>query len=123
MILVDTVIWADHIVRPETSLVKLLIAGEIAIHPFVIGELALGNLRDRRVLSVLARLPSAPVAFESEVLMFIERHELHGSGIGYVDAHLLVAARLGDGALLWTRDRRLQAAALKLGVSYEARPS
>jgi predicted nucleic acid-binding protein len=88
VILVDTAVWADHIVRPETSLMKLLDAGEIAIHPFVIGELALGNLRDRRVLSVLARLPSAPVAFESEVLMFIERHALHGSGIGYVDAHL-----------------------------------
>lgn len=118
MILVDTAIWADHIVRPLPDLENLLRAGEIVIHPFVIGELALGNLRDRTVLSILAKLPHAVVAFEREMLPFIERHRLASSGIGYVDAHLLMSVRLTEAVKLWTRDRRLHAQAERLGVAY-----
>ncbi len=120
MILVDTVIWADHIARPEPSLARLLREGQVATHPFVIGEMSLGNLRDRRLLGDMARPPHVRLAFDAEVLSFIERHALHGSGIGYVDAHLIVATRLSDGAALWTRDRRLHVVARRLGVAYDA---
>ncbi len=89
------------------------------MHPFVLGELALGNLRDRRVLNDLADLPRVELAFPDEVLSFVERHGLPGSGIGYVDAHLLVAARLTAVTALWTRDRRLYTVAQRLGVAFE----
>lgn len=118
MILVDTMIWADHIARPDPLLFRLLNEDRIAMHPFVIGELALGNLRDLSILGALDELPKTPTAFDVEVLDFIERHELPGSGLGYVDAHLLVSARLGDDVRLWTRDRRLDAAARRLGVAH-----
>lgn len=118
MILVDTAVWADHIARPVPVLADLLRHGEVSIHPFVLGELALGNLRDRTVLQNLAQLPQVEIAFPNEVLSFVERHGLPGSGIGYVDAHLLVAARLTQDTALWTRDRRLQAAASRLGVAF-----
>jgi predicted nucleic acid-binding protein len=119
VILVDTMIWADHIVRPDPRLTWLLAEGRVLTHPFVVGELALGNLRDRAVLRAFDQLPRASTAFDGEVLDFIERHSLGGSGIGYVDAHLLVAARLTPDTRIWTRDRRLGAAAARLGVSAE----
>lgn len=118
MILVDTMIWADHVVRPDLRLAWLLQEDQVLLHPFVVGELALGNLRDRNVLQLLAKLPSATLAFEPEVLAFIERHGLPGSGIGYVDTHLLMSVRLTDGAVLWTRDRRLHAVAARLGIAW-----
>ncbi len=95
----------------------MLEAGQVLIHPFVIGELALGSLRQRvPVLRALGHLPRAAVADEMEVLHFIERHALFGLGIGYVDAHLLAAIRLTPDARIWTRDRRLLAAAERLNV-------
>ncbi len=91
---------------------------EILIHPAVIGELALGSLRRRRnVLRTLDELPSALVATDSEVVVFVEAHRLFGLGIGWVDAHLLASAQLTPGATLWTRDRRLRAAAQRLGLA------
>lgn len=90
-------------------------------HPFVLGEIALGRLRDPDVvLGLLADLPQAVVAAEAEVLGFIRRHGLAGLGIGYVDAHLLAAARLTPDARLWTRDRRLAEAAQRLGLAAAA---
>jgi predicted nucleic acid-binding protein len=87
-------------------------------HPFVLGEIALGRLRDPAlVLGLLADLPQAIVATDGEVLGFIRRHGLAGLGIGYVDAHLLAAARLTPDARLWTRDRRLAEAAERLGLA------
>ncbi len=87
-------------------------------HPFVLGEIALGRLREPDlVLGLLADLPQAVVATDAEVLGFIRRHGLAGLGIGYVDAHLLTAARLTPDARLWTRDRRLAAAAHALGLA------
>ncbi len=112
-------IWADHIVRSDPALARLLEKREVVVHPFVIGELALGNLRDRSVLGSFARLPAATVAFDAEVLPFIERQRLSGTGIGYVDTHLLLAARLTADTRLWTRDRRLRAVASRLGVAAE----
>ena len=118
MILVDTSVWVDHLRARDATLVGLLDAGAVLGHPFVLGELALGSLRQRRlVLTALEDLPQASVATDPEVLSFVERQQLYGFGIGYVDAHLLAAARLTPGASLWTRDRRLHEAALRLGVA------
>jgi predicted nucleic acid-binding protein len=117
MILVDTSIWIDHLRRHDENLSKLLNQGRVCVHPFVIGELALGNLRDRdTILDALLNLPQTPVATEGEVLQFIQKNSLYGMGIGYIDAHLLAATRLIPGASLWTRDKRLLAAATRLGL-------
>src|SRR3712207_1616523 len=120
MILVDTSVWIDHLRAGDERLGDLLESGLVLIHPFVIGELALGNLRDRGVLADLGHLPLTTVATDEEVLHLIERHSLSGIGIGYVDAHLLAATLLAQGGLIWTRDKRLSSAAGKLGVSYGA---
>jgi predicted nucleic acid-binding protein len=93
-------------------------SGNVLGHPFVTGELALGNLRQRDlVLSALRELPQAIVASDQEVLNFIDRQTLFGLGIRYVDAHLLAAVRLTADAKLWTRDQRLHAVATQLGLA------
>ncbi len=93
----------------------------VLAHPFVIGEIALGNLRQHElVLRGLQNLPQAIVANQDEVLHFISENRLYGRGIGYIDAHLLAAVRLSAGAALWTSDRRLHAAAGKLGLAYQS---
>ena len=118
MILVDTSVWIDHLRRDNPLLAKRLDAGRVLIHPFVIGEIALGQMRQRKViLTALSDLPQAQVATDEEALSFIERHSLFGRGIGYVDVHLLAAVRLTAGAALWTRDRRLDAVATALGLA------
>lgn len=120
MILVDSSVWAEYLHRGEPKLARRLAAADVVMHPFVVGELAMGNLRDRAAtIAELESLPQSIVAFPSELLSFIERHAMAGSGIGYVDAHLVAAARLGDGVSLWTRDKRLHAAALRLGVAWD----
>lgn len=96
----------------------LLDAGEVVMHPYVIGEIALGSLRNRAaILHDLRRLPRAAVADEEEVLAFIERHRLFSAGVGYVDVHLVASALLSPDTRLWTRDRRLRAAAERLGAA------
>lgn len=121
MILVDSSVWIDHLRVGEPVLFDLLNAGQVLAHPFVIGELACGNLRNRKVvLSLLKDLPAAPVATDEEVLFFIERHGLMGKGIGYVDAHLLSAASMTGSGQLWTRDRRLRAVAESKRLSFKA---
>lgn len=118
MILVDTSVWIDHIRRGDPHLVRLLESFSAATHPFVIGEIALGSLRNRAtIIESLSGLPSVSVATEEETLAFIERQSLAGSGVGYVDAHLLAAVRLTPGAKLLTRDKKLKAAADALGLS------
>ena len=117
MILVDTSVWIDHLRGGDARLAALLEAGRVLSHPFVIGELACGNLRNRaEVLTLLHELPRAVAATDAEVLAFIETHTLMGRGIGYLDAHLLAAAAL-SAARLWTRDRRLATAAHDLGLA------
>lgn len=89
------------------------------MHPFVVGEMACGSLSDRSsILELLEDLPAAVVAEGQEVLTFIERHVLHGKGLGYVDVHLLASVALTEGAILWTRDKRLRIAAEDLGRAF-----
>ena len=117
MILVDTSVWVEHLRHGLPRLATLLQAGEVLIHPWVIGELACGNLRNRRdVLELLQGLPAAVVASDSEVLLLIEREQLMGRGIGYVDAHLLASAKLSQ-CQLWSQDRRLSVLARERGLA------
>jgi len=118
VILVDTSVWVDHLQGGDLALARLLDGWRVLGHRFVTGELALGNLRERDlVLSAVRELPQATVASDDEVLYFIARQALFGLGIGYVDAHLLAAVELTVDAKLWTRDRRLQTVAARLGLS------
>lgn len=118
MILVDTSVWVDHLRLGDADLAVLLDQGRVVIHPFVLGELSLGNLRQRAVvLGLLAGLPGMTVASDAEVLSFVESAKLYGLGIGYIDAHLLAAARLTPGVSVWTRDKRLKAAAEAIGLA------
>ena len=118
MILVDTSVWVDHLRLGDATLEGLLESGRVLAHAFVIGELALGDLRQRDlVLDALHDLPQAVVATESEVLHFIAKHPLYGTGIGYIDAHLLAAVRLTADSCLWTRDKKLLDAANRLGLA------
>lgn len=123
MILVDTSIWIDHLRSGEPRLAALLHDGQVLTHPWVVGEIALGRLQRRsETLGLLDNLPGADVATDSEVRRLIEVEQLGGRGIGYVDAHLLAATRLTVGARLWSRDRRLTAVAVQLGVAGPDRP-
>ncbi len=119
MILVDTSIWVDHLRKGDPVMQRLLEAGGVISHPLVIGEVAMGNLHPREViLEALRRLPLAIVADHDEVLQFISNQGLYGLGIGYVDAHLLVAVLLTPGATLWTRDKRLTHVAEQLKIAF-----
>ena len=118
MILVDTSVWIDHFRKRDDRLSDLLEAVSVLTHPFVIGELALGSLARRDVvLDAMRGLPMAQSATPQEVEILIERESLFGRGIGYVDTHLLAAARLQPGTAIWTRDRRLHEAAGRLGLT------
>ncbi len=117
MILADTSVWIDHLRRGDAELARLLDAGQVVTHPLVIGELALGNLQNRKiVLDALASLPQVTLASNDEVLHFIEDQSLFGRGIGFIDAHLLAAVQLSPGVSLWTRDKRLLAESVRLGL-------
>jgi hypothetical protein len=121
VILVDTSIWIDHWRNRDERLMRLLESGQVLVHPFVVGELALGNLLHReQVLTALQDLPQATTATDAEVLGFIDQATLAGSGIGYIDAHLLAAVRLTAGSQLWTRDKRLLVVTAQLGLAYAA---
>ena len=116
MILVDTSVWVEHLRRGLPRLATLLQVGKVLIHPWVIGELACGNLCNRsQVLDLLQGLPTSTVASDAEVLLLIEREQLMGRGIGYVDVHLLAAARLSH-CRLWTQDHCLAAVAQVQGL-------
>jgi predicted nucleic acid-binding protein len=119
MILADTSIWVDHLRKSNATLQKLLEMGQVLCHPFIIGELAMGNLKQRHaILSALQNLPEAVTAHHDEVMQFISGQSLSGMGVGFVDAHLLAAVQLTPEALLWTRDQRLLSVAQKLSFAF-----
>jgi predicted nucleic acid-binding protein len=118
MVLVDTSIWISHLREGDDHLAALLEKATVCSHPFVVGELACGNLKNRtEILSLLRALPSAEIVDHEEVLTLIDNNDLMGKGLGYVDVHLIGSALLSE-AMLWTRDIRLERAAADLGVSY-----
>jgi predicted nucleic acid-binding protein len=120
MVLADTSIWIDHFRRSDLRLAQLLERGDVAMHPFIIGELLLGRVpRIAEMIDDLNTLPKATMASPDEVLKFIAGRGLPGSGIGYVDAHLLAAAALTPETAIWTRDKRLLAAAQSLSLAAE----
>ena len=119
MILVDTSIWGDHLRSPLAELQAFLERGSVLMHPYVLGEISLGNLpRYDFTIRGLLKFPQAVRASADEVLHLIRHHKLHGSGIGYVDAHLLASCLITPDCLLWTKDKRLARAASGLGVGY-----
>jgi predicted nucleic acid-binding protein len=121
VILVDTSVWIGHLRGREPGLAAELTAGRVLMHPFVLGELACGNLRNRReLLGLFGGLPASPVATDGEALMYIARHRLMGRGIGWVDVHLLAAVALAGSARLWTRDFRLAAVAEDLSLAHHS---
>lgn len=118
MILVDTSVWVEHLRVGNDQLRNILSEGQVCNHSFVIGELACGNLQNRKnILTLLGSLPEAGIAQHSEVLHLIESKQLFGSGLGWIDIHLLASALI-DKLQLWTLDRRLKSAASLLGVAY-----
>ena len=119
MILVDTSIWINHLRTPSRLLGQLLELEQVLVHPFVVGELACGNLANRKeIIALLHSLPSAPKADDDEVLFFIDRHKLMGRGLGLVDIHLLASATIGT-AYLWTADNNLGLAARGLKIDFD----
>jgi predicted nucleic acid-binding protein len=122
VILVDTSVWVDHLRRGSSRLRALLDAGEVVCHPMVIGEIALGQLSRRgEVLALLAELPVAVDVGHAEVRHMVDAHALAGSGIGWVDAHLLASALLGV-TPIWTLDRPLATLARRLGIAANPQP-
>lgn len=120
MILADTSVWVDHLRHGDEALVRALDDTMVLTHPFVVGELALGNLANRvEILILMQRLPQTSVATHHEVLHLIERKRLMGRGIGLVDAHLLASVLLSGNAKLWTRDKKLRVLASEMGLARE----
>lgn len=117
MIIVDTSIWIDHLHKGDQVMHRLLTDDAVMLHPFVLGEIALGSLRNRKkVLAELETIPVAPMVAIDDVLELIEQQGLSGSGIGLIDAHLVASTLLDADDLLWTKDRRLAAVAERLGI-------
>ena len=118
MVLVDTSVWIEHFRSGTIGLESSLDDGQVVCHPFIVGELACGNLRNRsHILSLFDTLPLAHLADHEEVMRFIETNRLMGKGLGYVDIHLLASAVLTS-VPLWTLDQRLNKAAATLGIKF-----
>jgi predicted nucleic acid-binding protein len=118
MVLVDTSVWVEHLKSGTTGLESSLNDGLVVCHPFIIGELACGNLKNRtQILSLLDTLPSAQLVDHEEAMRFIETNRLMGRGLGYIDIHLLASAVLTN-VRLWTFDKRLSKAAAVLEIKF-----
>jgi predicted nucleic acid-binding protein len=118
MVLIDTSIWVAHLREGSQRLETLLMDGEVVCHPFIIGEIACGNLKNRiEIISLLQSLPMAATIEFGEFLFFIEKYDLMGKGVGFVDVHLLASAQL-TGVSLWTADKRLKSTADRLGLAF-----
>jgi len=118
MVLVDTSVWVAHLQKGINGLEALLNEGDVICHPFIVGELACGNLKNRaEILSLLQTLPMAIYAEHEEVMNFIENYSLMGKGLGYIDMHLLASAVLTK-VPVWTLDKKLSRISSKLGLEY-----
>ncbi len=118
MVLVDTSVWVAHLREGNIGLEALLNEGVVASHPFIIGELACGNLKNRaEIISLLQTLSTAAQAEHEEVMTFIEKYRLMGKGLGYIDMHLLVSAVLTN-IPLWTLDKKLKDISALLKKAY-----
>ncbi|HOT47112.1 MAG TPA: PIN domain-containing protein [Spirochaetota bacterium] len=118
MVLVDTSIWIEHFRRSHPRLEELLNNTDVAIHPFIIGELACGTMKNREeILNLLQTLDSSPEISLQELLRFIEMNKLQGKGIGFIDINLLASSLLSD-CKLWTKDKKLHDVAQKMGIAY-----
>jgi predicted nucleic acid-binding protein len=118
MVLVDTSVWVSHLRDGNVGLDKLLNDGQVVCHPFIVGELACGNLKNRHeIIRYLQSLPMTILAEDGEVLKFIENRQLMGRGLGYIDVHLIAAAALTD-VPLWTFDKTLDKITKKIGINY-----
>jgi predicted nucleic acid-binding protein len=116
-VLVDTSIWIDHLNRADPGLANLLEQGLVLTHPFIVGELACGSIRNRNeIIGLLSGLPMVARADDDEILHFITSHHLCGKGLGLVDVHLLAACRI-DRCKFWTRDKRLISAAEAMKIA------
>jgi predicted nucleic acid-binding protein len=119
MVLVDTSVWVSHFRQAHAGLVGLLNDGEVACHPFIVGELACGHLKNRTtILTLLEALPMSIVVEHQEALTFIESHALMGKGLGYIDVHLLASCIL-TGLPIWTLDKKLERVADMLHCRYQ----
>jgi predicted nucleic acid-binding protein len=118
MILADTSVWVNHLRSGDERLMKLLEGGEVLAHPFVVGEVGLGSLRNRAgIIAELNALPRCKTASDDEVMVLVERRRLFGLGIGWIDAHLIAATQLTPGAKLLTYDKRLAAVSQSLDLA------
>jgi len=119
MVLVDTSVWVNHLRNNDRQLEKLLFNGSVVCHPYIIGELACGNIKNRQeIISLLQALPQISLVEFEEFLYFIEQNKINDKGIGFVDIHLLASAKL-DQIPLWTADKRLQSASAELNLKYK----
>jgi predicted nucleic acid-binding protein len=119
MVLVDTSVWVTHLQMGHSKLERFLQDGDVACHPFIVGELACGNLKNRsEILSLIQSLPMTIEAEHQEVLQFIENHQLMGTGLGYIDVHLMASAVLTE-IPIWTLDKKLNTISSKLGIGLD----
>lgn len=119
MVLVDTSVWIEFFRKGHPRLEELLNNANVAIHPFIIGELACGNIKNREeILNLLQTLDSSPEISLQELLHFIEINKLQGKGIGFIDVHILASSLLAD-FMLWTNDKKLHSIARRMGIAYQ----
>ena len=119
LVLADSSIWIDHINKGDALLAEFLKQKRVVLHPMVLGEIAMGSLRQRNIfLEELRQLPIVGSASNAEVMAMVEWHGLHNKGIGFVDAHLLASVHIMQNTSLCTKDKRLHAQALRLEVAY-----
>lgn len=119
MILVDSSVWIDYLRSGDDLLSTLLLQNQVCMHSMVLGELACGNLRNRsELMSLWQNLPTLLETNHAEALLFLETYQLMGTGIGFVDLHLLASTRLNPAVRLWSRDKRLDAKAFQLGLQF-----
>lgn len=117
MVLVDTSVWIDHFRNSNEELKELLIAGQVCIHPFVLGELSCGNISNRKeILTLLRALPRIDTVLDEEVFVLIENKKLYGKGLGFIDVHLLAAAIIQN-VTIWTGDKHLHRVLKELRIS------